>query len=117
VTGVGYSLIIGGMTLVWKRTQLLQEGFLRLVMVFAVAALPVIAVPGWFVGLGRVFPVTSAVASLYGVLIARRPVTVPWGTGGLVWLLVTAAACLTAGILAYRVGERAARTRGSLARY
>ena len=85
----------------WKRIQLLQEGFLLLVMVFAVAALPVIAVPGWFADLGRVFPVTSAVASLYGVLIARRPVTALWGTGGLLWLLVTAAAYLVAGILAF----------------
>jgi ABC-2 type transport system permease protein len=117
VTGVGYSLVIGGMTLVWKRIQLLQEGFLLLVMVFAVAALPVIAVPGWFSGLGRAFPVTSAVASLYGVLIARRPVTALWGTGGLIWLLVTAAGYLAAGILAFRAGERAARTRGTLARY
>lgn len=117
VTGVGYSLIIGGMTLVWKRIQMLQEGFLLLVMVFAVAALPVLTVPGWFAGLGRLFPVTSAVASLYGVLIARRPVTTLWGTGGLIWLLVTAAAYVTVGLLAFRAGERAARTRGSLARY
>ena len=73
VTWVGYSLIIGGVTLVWKRIQLPQEGFLLLVMVFAVAALPVIAAPGWLAGLGRVFPVTSAVAGLYGVLIVRRP--------------------------------------------
>ncbi len=117
VTGTGYSLIIGGMTLVWKRIQMLQEGFLLLVMVFAIAALPVLTVPGWFAGLGRAFPVTSAVASLYGVLIARRPVTALWGTGGLVWLLGTAAAYLAAGILAFHAGERTARARGSLARY
>ncbi|HEU5421376.1 MAG TPA: hypothetical protein VFV41_27070 [Streptosporangiaceae bacterium] len=117
VTGVGYSLIIGGMTLVWKRIQMLQEGFLLLVLVFAVAALPVIEVPGWFAGLGRLFPVTSAVASLSGVLIDRRPVGVAWGTGGLVWLAVTAVAYLAAGILVFRAGARAARTRGTLARY
>jgi hypothetical protein len=32
ITGIGYSLIIGGMTLLWKRIQLLQEGVLMLVM-------------------------------------------------------------------------------------
>jgi hypothetical protein len=48
------------------------------------AALPVLAVPSWFAALCRFFPVTSAVARLYQVLIARQPVTAPWGTGGLV---------------------------------
>jgi hypothetical protein len=82
VTGVGYSLIIGGMTLMWKRIQMLQEGFLLLVMIFAISALPGLIMPGWFAGLGRMFPVTAAVASLYDVLIAGRPVTALWGTGG-----------------------------------
>lgn len=117
VTGVGYSLIIGGMTLIWKRIQLLQEGLLLLIMIFAFSALPVLTVPGWFAGLGRGFPVTDIVASLYRVLIARRPVTGLWGTGGLIWLLVTSAAYLTAGILAFRLGERIAKARGSLGRY
>jgi hypothetical protein len=47
----------------------------------------------------------------------RCPVTGLWGIGGLIWLLVTTAAYLAAGILAFRAGERAARIRGSLARY
>jgi ABC-2 type transport system permease protein len=105
------------MTLVWKRIQMLQEGFMMLVMVFAIAALPVITVPGWFTGLGRFFPATAPVASLYGAMIGHRGVTGLWGTGGLAALLVTAAAYLTAGILAFRLGERAARTRGTLGAY
>ncbi len=117
VTGVGYSLIIGGMTLIWKRVHMLQEAFLLLVMVFAVSALPVFAVPGWFSGLGRVFPVTSAVASLYKVLIDGDPVTGLWGAGGLVWLFVTAAAYLAAGIFAFSVGGRIAKGRGTLGSY
>jgi ABC-2 type transport system permease protein len=51
------------------------------------------------------------------VLLGHRPVTSLWGTGGLVWLLVTAAAYLAAGILVFRLGERMAKTRGTLARY
>ena len=117
VTGIGYSLIIGGMTLVWKRIQMLQEGFLMLVMIFAIAALPVITVPGWFTGLGRLFPATATVASLYGAMIGHRGVTGLWGTGGLTWLLVTAAAYLLGGILVFRLGERTARTRGTLGAY
>jgi ABC-2 type transport system permease protein len=117
ITGTGYSLIIAGMTLLWKRIQLLQEGVLMLVMIFAFAALPVFTVPGWFAGLGRVFPLTSSVTSLYGVMLGHRGVTGPWGTGGLVWVAVTAAAYLATGILAFRVLERITRGRGTLGSY
>jgi len=117
ITGVGYSLIIGGMTLLWKRIQLLQETSLMLVMIFAIAALPLITVPGWFTGIGRVFPVTADVASLYGVMLGHRGVTGLWGTGGLVWVAVTAAAYLAAGILTFRVLERITRVRGTLGSY
>ncbi len=86
-------------------------------MLASAGALPLIAVPGWMAGAGRVFPLTAGIASLYGVLLGHRPVTALWGTGGLVWLLVTAAAYLGAGILAFRLGERIAKTRGTLARY
>jgi hypothetical protein len=69
-------------------------------MIFAISALPMLTVPGWLAGFGPAFPVTGAVASLYRVLIARQPAAALWGTGGLVWLLPTAAAYLAAGILA-----------------
>jgi ABC-2 type transport system permease protein len=117
ITGIGYSLIIGGMTLLWKRIQLLQEGVLMLVMVFAFAVLPVFTVPGWFAGLGRVFPLTSPVTSLYGVMLGHRGVTGLWGTGGLAWLIGTAAAYLVAGITVFRVLERITRIRGTLGAY
>jgi ABC-2 type transport system permease protein len=115
VTGVGYSLIIAAMTLLWKRIQLLQETILMLVMIFAVTALPLISGPGWFTGLGWVFPVTAEVASLYGVMLGHRGVTVAWGTGGLVWVMVTAADHLAAGITVFRSLERVTKARGALA--
>jgi hypothetical protein len=117
VTGIGYSLVIGGLTLAGKRIQMLQEAMLILVLLFTFSAVPVVPVPGWFAGIGHYFPVTAAVASLYGVLLGHRPVTTWWGTGGLVWVLATAAAYLATGIAVFTLGERFAKTRGTLARY
>lgn len=117
VTGIGMSLIIAGATLVWKRIQLAMDGVLMLVMLTSAAALPLIAVPSWWADASRFFPLTAGVASLYRVLFLHRDVMSPWGMGGLVWLLVTAAAYLAVGILAFHVGERAARRRGTLSRY
>lgn len=50
-------------------------------------------------------------------MLGHRGVTAPWGTGGLVWVLVTAAAYLAVGVTAFRVLERAAKVRGALTRY
>jgi len=117
VTGTGVSLIIAGMTLVWKRVQMLNDSIMVAVMIFSAGALPLLTVPGWMAGIGHIFPLTAGVGSLYGALIGHRPVTALWGTGGLVWLLATATAYPAAGILAFRLGERTARNRGTLARY
>jgi ABC-2 type transport system permease protein len=117
ITGIGYSLIIAGMTLLWKRVQILMDVFLMLVMIFAFTALPVITVPGWFAGLGRLLPVTADVASLYGVMLGHRGVSGLWGTGGLVWVAVTAGAYLAAGLVVFRALERITKTRGTLAAY
>ncbi len=87
------------------------------VMLASAGAVPLIAVPGWMAGAGRAFPLTAGIASLYGVMLGHRSVNALWGTGGLVWVLVTAAGYLAAGILAFRLCERVAKIRGSLARY
>lgn len=117
ISGVGVSLIIAGATLVWKRIQLINDTVLMGVMLFSAAAVPLIAVPGWWADTGRIFPLTAGVASLNDVMLGHRSVTHAWGMGGLVWLLVTAAAYLVAGIAAFRLGEHIAKRRGTLARY
>jgi ABC-2 type transport system permease protein len=50
-------------------------------------------------------------------MLGHRGVTAPWGPGGLVWVLVTTAAYLAAGLAAFRLFERSARVHGSLAGY
>jgi hypothetical protein len=117
VTAIGYSLFVAGLTLLWKRVQLLMDTFLLVIMVFAISALPLLTVPGWFSGLSRVFPLTADVASLYGVMLGHRGITGAWGTGGLVWVIVTAAAYLTGGLIAFRVMERLTKIRGTLGSY
>jgi hypothetical protein len=116
-SGVGVSLIIAGATLVYKRIQLINDAVLMLIMVFSAAAVPLITVPAWWSNTSRVFPLTAGVASLSNAMLGHRPVTQPWGIGGAVWLLVTAAGYLLAGIGAFRLGERTAKRRGTLARY
>jgi hypothetical protein len=50
-------------------------------------------------------------------MLGHRGVTGLWGTGGLVWLVVAAAAYLVAGITVFRVLERITKIRGTLGAY
>jgi hypothetical protein len=50
-------------------------------------------------------------------MLGHRGVAGLWGTGGLVWVAVTAAAYLAAGILIFRVLSRLTRIRGTLGAY
>jgi hypothetical protein len=50
-------------------------------------------------------------------MLGHRGVTGAWGTGGLVWVAVTAVAYLAAGIITFRVLERITKVRGALAAY
>lgn len=117
LTVIGFSLVIAGMTIRWKRIQMLNETVMTAAMIFSASAVPLLHLPGWMDAVGRYFPATSATASLFGVMLGHRGVTAPWGDGGLVWVLVTAAAYLAAGIVAFKVLERATRVRGALASY
>lgn len=117
VAAIGVSLITAGATLVWKRIQLVNDTVMMLVFVFSAAAVPLVTVPGWWLDVGRVLPLTAGVAGLYRALFTHGSVTAPWGLGGTVAMTVTAAAYLVAGIGAFTIGERTAKRRGTLGRY
>ena len=55
---VGYWLLIGGLTLVWKRIEMLVEAQGIAVWVLSATALPLLAVPGWMATAGRLVPIT-----------------------------------------------------------
>jgi ABC-2 type transport system permease protein len=117
IAAIGVSLIIAGATLVWKRIQLVNDTVLLMVMLFSASAVPLIDVPGWWADASHLFPLTDGVGSLYKALFTDQSVTTPWGIGGLVPLLITTVAYLAAGVLAFTLGERTAKRRGTLGRY
>lgn len=117
LAGIGCSLIIAGATLVWKRIQLVNDTVLTAVMLFSASAIPLIDVPGWWADASHTLPLTDGVGSLYTALFTDASITSPWGIGGLVPLLAVSLAYFGAGILAFRLGERIAKRRGTLGRY
>ena len=115
--GVGYSLIIGGLTLVWKRIEMINDLLLTIMMVFSGALVPLERMPGWMAAIGRLFPITHGIASLRAVLLNGRPVTALGGDSGLLWMMGAAAAWFLAGALFFCWAEGIAKRQGSLGRY
>lgn len=117
VAATGVSLMVAGAALIWKRIQLVNDSLFMVVFLLSAAAIPIITVPGWWAEASRVFPLTAGVSGLYQVLIAHRDGIALWGMGGIVWPAATSAGYLAAGVVAFSVGERTAKRRGTLARY
>jgi ABC-2 type transport system permease protein len=117
LSAIGVSLMIAGGTLVWKRIQLVNDALLTVVMIFSASALPLISVPGWWAGLSHFLPLTDVIGSLYRALFTDQSVLDAWGMGGLVPMLAASLGYLVAGIVAFTLGERVAKRRGTLGRY
>jgi ABC-2 type transport system permease protein len=114
---VGYSLVIGGLALVWKRIELINDALYMALFLFGGLLLPLDRMPDWVAAVARLLPLTHAAESLRNVLLDGRPFATLHGDGGLIWLTATTVAWLIAGALAFHLGERTAKRRGTLSRY
>lgn len=116
VVSVGYSLAIGGLTLRFKRLEILNDGLHMVVFFLGGAMVPLNQLPGWMAAIGRVLPITHPVEALRTTLVDGTGLSVA-GDGGLAWLAATAAAWLLVGAVAFHLGDTAARRNGTLTRY
>lgn len=115
VASVGYSLVLGGLTLILKRVEMLADLMLAPIWVVSGTFVPLDAMPGWLTAIGRIMPITHPLQSLRRVVFEGGSFDVAWGDGGLVWVVVSALAWLLIGIFVFGVGERIAKRQGSLA--
>lgn len=116
VGAAGFALVVAGITLVWKRIQMLNDLVLLGLFFFSGAVLPPAEMPGWADAVGTPLFMTHAVAGLRTVMLDGD--TLAWGgTGGLAWMLGTAVAWFASGLLVFRFCERIARRQGSLSHF
>lgn len=116
IGAAGLALIIAGITLVWKRIQILNDLVLMLAFFLSGAALPIAQMPGWAQEVGKPIFMTHATEALRITMLDGS--NLPWGgTGGWAWTFTTAAGSFLAGLLVFRVCERVAQRQGSLSRF
>lgn len=114
---VGYSLMEGGLTLAWKRVELIHELAVGLMLFFSGALVPLDRLPAWMADAGRFTPIAEGIIGLRAVLASGRDALPLGGDGGLLWMGSIAAGYLLVGIGVFSWGEGAARRTGSLGRY
>ncbi|WP_160312693.1 ABC transporter permease [Jiangella alkaliphila] len=117
ITGAaGLAMIIAGITLVWKRIQLLNDLILMLIFFFSGAALPLADMPSWAQDIGKPIFMTHATEAIRIVMVDGDALA--WaGTGGWAWTLATATGWFLAGLTIFHFCERIALRRGSLSRF
>ncbi len=111
LSSAGYSLILGGLTLLFKRLEVLKELFQLVVLIFGGVLVPLDRMPGWMATIARFLPLTPGVEVLRKTLLDRVSL------GTLLWLVGSAAAYLALGIVIFRWCERIAKRRGTLGQY
>ena len=112
----GLALMIAGITLIWKRIQMLNDLVLLAVFFFSGAVLPRAEMPAWAEAVGTPLFMTHAVAGVRTVMLDGH--SLAWGaTGGLGWMVGSAAAWFVAGLAVFRVCERLAMRQGSLSHF
>jgi ABC-2 type transport system permease protein len=114
---VGYSLILGGLTLLFKRLEILKDLFQTVVLIFGGALVSLERMPGWMATIARFLPLTPGVEVLRKTLLDQVSLGTLAGDGTLLWLVGSAAAYLLLGIVIFRWCERIAKRRGTLGQY
>lgn len=116
VGGVGYSLAIGGLTLLWKRVELLNDMLILIVFFGGAVFVSLDDMPGWMAAIGRFLPVTHPITAARGVMLDGDGLTLT-GDGGLLWMAGLAAGWLAAGAVAFHRAAQIVRRDGTLSRY
>jgi len=117
VGSVGYSLMEGGLTLAWKRVEMIHELALGMMAFFSGALLPLDRLPGWMADIGRFAPISQGVVGLRALLVDGKQSWPTSGDGSFLWMFGISLAWLLLGIAVFNMGESVARKHGSLGRY
>ncbi|HZA76491.1 MAG TPA: ABC transporter permease, partial [Acidimicrobiales bacterium] len=116
IGSVGYSLVIGALTLIWKRVEMLNDTLVIIVFFAGGMMVALDDMPGWIAAIGRLLPLTHPITAARSILLNGHGLTVG-GDGGLVWMVTLAGGWLAFGAVAFHRADRKARRDGTLIRH
>ncbi|MBN2305774.1 MAG: ABC transporter permease [Anaerolineae bacterium] len=113
----GAGFMIGGLTLVVKRAEVVAALLVNLLPFFNGTIVGVQYFPVWLEPFARLMPTTQGLIVLRRVLLDGESLAGVWGDGSLPLLVVHSAGFLAAGVVIFGWCERIAKRRGTLGQY
>ncbi len=113
----GFGYVLGGLTLIFKRTEMLAALLTNLFIFFNGTLVSVERYPDWLEAIARLMPTTQGLIVLREVLLDGRSLAEVWRGGSLPLLGLHSAALLALGLAVYGACERVAKRHGTLAEY
>lgn len=111
----GIGLLLGGAALLYKRIGTLAQ--FAVMLVFALAMLPLESLPGWAQTAARIFPFTHALGLLRELGVKGVPLGDLLASGAVTQLALAAVGFLGLGLVGFALAERQARAWGTLNQY
>lgn len=116
VGSTGFALIIGGLTLRWKRIEMFNDLILLLFMFFSGVIIASDRLPPFAAYITPYLYLTHVTEGVRKIMLRDQGLPM-WSTGGYVWIAATSLAWFVAGFIVFRTCERAAKRSRSLNRY
>jgi ABC-2 type transport system permease protein len=114
----GLALILCGLTLVFKRIEIVTQVSVAVWFIAGGTVVPLTAMPHWSAVLSRLLvPVAPGVEAIRDMVLHGAPLTDLHSGWGLGWLLVQPLLLVAVGIVLFGRLERLAKRRGTLGRY
>jgi ABC-type polysaccharide/polyol phosphate export permease len=115
---IGLALILSGLTLVFKRIEIVTEASMAAPLLLSGAFFPLSRLPEWVQVFGQLLvPITPGVEAIRDILLRHRSLATLQTGWGLGWLLAQPVLLIAIGGLLFTWMERIAMRRGTLGRY
>jgi len=113
----GFTLILGGATLVFKQTEALADLIQNMLMFLTGSLLPIDHFPSWLALLARTLPITQGIDVLRRIMQHGESLASVWNDQSLVWLIVHSGIYLCVGWAVFKWCEKIAKRQGTLSQY
>jgi ABC-type polysaccharide/polyol phosphate export permease len=116
VGSTGFALIIGGLTLRWKRIEMFNDLVLLIFMFFSGVIIAVDRLPSFAASISPYLYLTHVTEGVRQLMLYDQSLGLA-GIGGYGWTVATSVGWFLAGFAIFQLCEQAAKRSGSLSRY
>lgn len=113
----GFTLILGGATLLFKQTEALADLIQNLLLFLTGSLLPIDRFPNWLAVIAKTLPMTQGINVLRNVVQNNQSLLSAWNDYSLILLITHSFAYLCVGWIVFKWCEKLVKKQGTLSHY